>query len=78
MVSERQEGIERKKPAPHTTREINTMTYLLRCKQMGLSLEELDCLNYGMVWDMLTEEANDHCEYAIVAGQKEFHEFIGG
>jgi hypothetical protein len=53
------------------------MTYLLRCKQLGLSLEELDCLSCGMVWDMLTEQANDAVKYPKLAGQKEFNEFLG-
>ncbi|MDD7391194.1 MAG: hypothetical protein PUG60_16360 [Lachnospiraceae bacterium] len=53
------------------------MTYLLRCKQLGLSLEELDCLSCGMVWDMLTEQANDSYSYPKLAGQKEFNEFLG-
>lgn len=54
------------------------MTYLLRCKQLGLSFEELDCLSCGMVWDLLTEKNNDNYDYPIIAGQKEFNEFIGG
>lgn len=53
------------------------MTYLLRCKQLGLTLDELDYISSGMVWDMMTERANDDIEYPIVAGQKEFNEFIG-
>ena len=42
-----------------------------------LTLEELDYLSCGMVWDMLTEQSNDNREYPIVAGQKEFNEFLG-
>lgn len=53
------------------------MTYLLRCKQLGLSIEELDCLSCGMVWDLIIEKDNDTYDYPIVAGQKEFNEFIG-
>lgn len=53
------------------------MTYLLRCKQLGLSLEELDCLSCGMVWDLIIERDNDSYDYPKVAGQKEYNEFIG-
>ena len=54
------------------------MTYLLRSKQMGLSIDEMDCLSCGMVWDMLTEQTNDGYEYPEMADQKQFNEFIGG
>ena len=61
-----------------TTREINSMTYLLRCKQLGLSVDEMDCLSCGMVWDMMAEQSNDNLEYPEMAEQKQFNEFIGG
>lgn len=54
------------------------MTYLLRCKQLGLSFDELDCLSCGMVWDILTEHVNDSYEYPKAAGQEQFNSFIGG
>ncbi|MCI8581197.1 MAG: hypothetical protein HFH04_10725 [Dorea sp.] len=54
------------------------MTYLLRCKQLGLSIDEMDCLSCGMVWDMLTEQSNDGYDYPKVASQKQFNEFLRG
>jgi hypothetical protein len=57
---------------------VSTALYLLRCKQLGLTMEELDSLENGMVWDMITELDNDNYKYPIKAGQKEFHEFLGG
>lgn len=78
MVYEREEGCRIKKPGTRTTREINSMVYLLRCKQLGLTLDELDCLSCGMVWDMLTEQSNDGYEYPRLAEQKQFNEFLGG
>lgn len=54
------------------------MTYLLRCKQLGLSVDEMDCLSCGMVWDMMAEQSNDSYEYPKVADQKQFNEFLGG
>lgn len=57
---------------------MSTALYLLRCKQLGLALEELDSLESGMVWDMITELENDQYKYPLKAGQKEFDEFLGG
>lgn len=54
------------------------MTYLLRCKQMGLSLYEMDDLTCGMVWDMMAEQANDSYKYPKLAEQAQFNEFLGG
>lgn len=50
--------------------------YMNRCKDLGLSFDELDMINSGEVWDMLTEKANDQCEYPLLATQEQFHEFI--
>ena len=33
--------------------------FLVRCKELGLSLAELDELTEGMVLDMFTEKGND-------------------
>ena len=51
---------------------------MLRCKQLGLSIDELDILSCGMVWDMLTEKSNDSYDYPLKAGQKEYHAFLMG
>ena len=40
---------------------MTTALFLLRAAQMGLSMSDLDLLTIGMVWDMMTEAANDHC-----------------
>ena len=54
-----------------TEREVNTAVYLLRAKQMGLTLSELDELDEGTVMDMIIEAGNDLCEdeYCQVADQ---------
>ena len=39
---------------------------------------ELDMLEEGLVWDMLTEKDNDNYDYPIKAGQDEFNEFLEG
>jgi len=57
---------------------MSSALYLLRCKQLGFSFEELDELTCGMVWDVLNEQINDSVEYPKKAGQKEFNEFLSG
>lgn len=54
---------------------MNTAIYLLRVVQMGLSLSELDNLDIGMVFDMITENANDHEEYDFLPTQEDFDRF---
>lgn len=49
--------------------------FLLRTFQMGLSMTDLDCLEYGTVIDMMTESANDSCEYRQLASQEDFDKF---
>lgn len=46
--------------------------FLLRAVQMGLTLDDLDGLEYGTVVDMMTESANDGCNYNAVASQEDF------
>jgi hypothetical protein len=50
---------------------------MLRAKQMGLSIAELNEMDEGQVLDMIIESGNDLCEdeYSYVAGQQEFDTF---
>lgn len=57
---------------------MTTALYFLRCKQMHLTIEEMDMVECGLVFDMMTESGNDGEEYPIQAGQKEFREFLRG
>lgn len=57
---------------------MTTALYLLRCKQAGFSVDELDYLDSGMVWDVITEKNNYTCDYPLKAGQEQFREFLGG
>lgn len=41
---------------------------MLRAIQAGLSLTDLDFLEYGEVLDLIIESGNDHCEYDRIAG----------
>lgn len=50
---------------------------MLRCAHFGLSDEALQSITMGMVYDMLTEEANDREEYPVVATQDDIKAFFG-
>lgn len=49
--------------------------FLLRAYQMHLTMDDLDCLEYGTVLDMMTESSNDSCEYIPLANQEDFDKF---
>ncbi len=51
---------------------MTTLLFLLRCKQLGLSVTELDLLTIGLINDMLNECANDYCEYGNQADMDAF------
>lgn len=51
---------------------------MLRCAQLNLSVEDLDDMTIGMVYDMLTERANDHEEYPIKAQPGSLAGFLKG
>lgn len=42
---------------------------------MGLTLDDLDGLEYGFVIDMMTESTNDDYEYQSLANQEDFDRF---
>lgn len=48
---------------------------MLRAKQMGLSIAELDELEEGAVLDMMIESGNDMCDYDTVADQHAYDVF---
>ena len=50
---------------------------MLRAKQMGLSIAELDQMEEGLVIDMIIDSGNDACEdeYCTVADQHAFDVF---
>lgn len=48
---------------------------MLRAVQMGLKLDDLDGLEWGIVMDMMTEAANDDFKYREVATQADFDRF---
>lgn len=48
---------------------------MLRCKELGLSVEDLENIDFGLVADMLTEKGNDEYPYPYKATQKDFDKF---
>lgn len=54
---------------------MTTALFVLRAVQLGLSLDDLDGMEYGTVIDMMTESANDDCEYKQIATQADFDKF---
>ena len=42
---------------------------------MGLTLDDLYGMEYGTVIDLMTEAANDNCEYKELASQDDFDKF---
>ena len=50
---------------------MNLGLFLLRAFQLGLSMDDLDCLERGLVYDMMTEAGNDSCEYAQLASPED-------
>jgi len=54
---------------------MSTALYLLRCYQIGIPLQDLDELEVGFVFDLLTESLNDEYEYKYKATQEDFNRF---
>ncbi|MCI6831048.1 MAG: hypothetical protein MR896_03040 [Clostridiales bacterium] len=51
---------------------------MLRCAEFGLSDEQLSGMTMGMVYDLLTEKANDYEKYNYKATQEDIDSFFGG
>lgn len=48
---------------------------MLRAKQMGLSIADMEELEEGFIVDMMVESGNDNYEYKEVANQADFDRF---
>lgn len=66
-----------KKKIRATVRESTGALFMLRCAQLGLSDEALAEMDMGMVYDMLTEQANDQEKYPYKATQEDIYSFFG-
>lgn len=50
---------------------------MLRCAELGLHTEDLAQMSMGMVWDMMTEKANDQEKYPYKATQEDIYRYFG-
>lgn len=50
---------------------------MLRCAKLGLSDDALGGMTMGMIYDLLTEEANDQEKYPYKATQEDIDRFFG-
>lgn len=50
---------------------------MLRCAELGLSDSALETMSIGMVYDMLTERANDKETYPYKATQEDIEAYFG-
>lgn len=50
---------------------------MLRCAELRLSTEDLDSMSMGMVYDMLTEQANDREKYPYKGTQEDIKRIFG-
>ena len=48
---------------------------MLQCKELGLSVLELEEIDFGQVQDMLIEKQNDEYKYPYKATQQDFDRF---
>ncbi len=51
---------------------------MLRCAELNLTDSALQGMTMGMVYDMLTERANDREDYPIRATQADIDAYFGG
>lgn len=54
---------------------MTTPLFLLRCVQLGLSMQDLELLSIGLINDMYAESRNDECKYAQLATQEDMDKF---
>ena len=54
---------------------MTTGLFLLRCKEFGFSLDELEEIEFGLVADMMIERDNDNYTYPTKATQADFDKF---
>lgn len=78
MGRESENHINTKKKVAPRVREPNGAIFMLRCAELGLSNEALDDMTIGMVYDMVTEKANDHETYEIKATPGTLAGFLKG
>lgn len=54
---------------------MTTPLFLLRCVELGLSMDDLDHLTVGMITEMFHEKGRDSIKFAYEANQADFDAF---
>ena len=68
-------GSESKKRVRPSARKESTALFLLRCIQLGLSMDDLDKLTMGMIYDIMIERSNDEYEWPEEATLEDIMKF---
>ena len=74
IMSERKTDVTAKRTG-RSVEEMTTPLFLLRCCEVGISVQDLDLLTIVLVLYIWTEKSNDGVKYARIAGQEEFDKF---
>lgn len=48
---------------------------MLRCKELGFTVMELEQISFGLVMDIMVEKSNDEFNYPYKASQDDFNNF---
>lgn len=56
----------------------NGAIFMLRCAQLGLHDADLQGMTIGMVYDLLTEQANDEEKYPLKPAPGSMRQFFAG
>lgn len=55
---------------------MNTAVFMVRAKQIGISIQEMEEMEEGIIIDMIIESGNDHFDgYKEIATQDDFDRF---
>lgn len=55
---------------------MSSALFLLRTKEIGLTLDELDVLSVGTIYDLIAEKANDKYEWPQEMTQSDIDKFF--
>lgn len=50
---------------------------VLRAKQVGFTLDEIDNLSWGQVMDVIIESANDNYKYPKLGNKSDYEKLMG-
>ena len=50
---------------------------LLRAKQVGFTLDEIDSLTWGQLMDVIVESANDNYKYPVKGTSEDYKKLMG-